>query len=70
MNLARNPNDKHSLKVRRKLANLNPDYLETLACSPSRQFWRRELTACKIAPSGVAWTVCSFWLNELAVGVA
>jgi predicted transposase YbfD/YdcC len=30
MNLVRNPNDKHSLKVRRKLANLNPDYLETL----------------------------------------
>jgi len=22
--------DKHSLKVRRKLANLNPDYLESL----------------------------------------
>ncbi len=30
MNLVRDPNDKHSLKVRRKLANLNPDYLETL----------------------------------------
>ena len=30
MNLIRNPKDKHSLKVRRKLANLNPDYLETL----------------------------------------
>ena len=30
MNLVRNPKDKHSLKVRRKLANLNPDYLETL----------------------------------------
>jgi predicted transposase YbfD/YdcC len=30
MNLVRNPNDKHSLKVRRKLANLNADYLETL----------------------------------------
>ncbi|MDP1732647.1 MAG: hypothetical protein Q8L54_16025 [Devosia sp.] len=28
-NLARNPRDRHSLKVRRKLANLNPDYLET-----------------------------------------
>jgi hypothetical protein len=26
----RNPKDKHSLKVRRKKANLNPDYLETL----------------------------------------
>jgi len=30
MNLVRNPKDQHSLKVRRKLANLNPDYLETL----------------------------------------
>jgi predicted transposase YbfD/YdcC len=30
MNLVRNPKDKHSLKVRRKLANLNPNYLETL----------------------------------------
>lgn len=30
MNLVRNPNDKHSLKVRRKRANLDPDYLETL----------------------------------------
>ena len=30
MNLVRNPKDKHSLKVRRKLANLNPDYLENL----------------------------------------
>jgi predicted transposase YbfD/YdcC len=30
MNLVRNPKDRHSLKVRRKLANLNPDYLETL----------------------------------------
>ncbi len=28
--LVRNPNDKHSLKVRRKRANLDPDYLETL----------------------------------------
>jgi hypothetical protein len=28
--LVRNPKDKHSLKVRRKKANLNPDYLETL----------------------------------------
>jgi predicted transposase YbfD/YdcC len=30
INLVRNPNDNHSLKVRRKLANLNPDYLEKL----------------------------------------
>jgi len=30
MNLVRNPKDKHSLKNRRKLANLNPDYLENL----------------------------------------
>jgi predicted transposase YbfD/YdcC len=30
MNLVRNPKDKHSLKVRRKLANLNPDYLENI----------------------------------------
>jgi predicted transposase YbfD/YdcC len=30
MNLIRNPKDKHSLKNRRKLANLNQDYLETL----------------------------------------
>jgi len=30
MNLVRNPNDNHSLKVRRKRANLDPDYLETL----------------------------------------
>ena len=30
MNMARSQNDKHSLKVRRKLANLNPDYLEKL----------------------------------------
>jgi predicted transposase YbfD/YdcC len=30
MNLVRNPKDKHSLKVRRKLANLDPGYLETL----------------------------------------
>ena len=27
MNLVRNPKDKHSLKVRRKLANLDPHYL-------------------------------------------
>ena len=30
MNLVRAPHDRHSLKVRRKLANLNPDYLEAL----------------------------------------
>lgn len=30
INLVRAPSDKHSLKVRRKLANLNPDYLEKL----------------------------------------
>lgn len=30
MNLVRNPSDKHSLKVRRKRANLDPDYLQTL----------------------------------------
>ncbi len=30
MNLVRKPKDKHSLKIRRKLANLNPDYLENL----------------------------------------
>lgn len=30
MNLVRNPKDRHSLKVRRKLANLNPHYLESL----------------------------------------
>jgi predicted transposase YbfD/YdcC len=30
MNLIRNPRDKHSLKTRRKLANLSPDYLESL----------------------------------------
>lgn len=30
LNLVRHPKDKHSLKVRRKLANLNPDYLEAL----------------------------------------
>lgn len=30
INLVRKPKDKHSLKVRRKLANLNPDYLECL----------------------------------------
>jgi predicted transposase YbfD/YdcC len=36
LNLVRNPKDKHSLKVRRKLANLNPNYLETLIRQPSR----------------------------------
>ncbi|MHB1104521.1 MAG: ISAs1 family transposase [Devosia sp.] len=30
MSLVKNPKDKHSRKVRRKLANLNPDYLKTL----------------------------------------
>ena len=30
MNLIRHPKDKHSLKNRRKLACLNPDYLENL----------------------------------------
>ncbi|MEP6568095.1 MAG: ISAs1 family transposase [Mesorhizobium sp.] len=30
INLVRNPKDNHSLKVRRKLANLNADYLEKL----------------------------------------
>lgn len=36
INLVRNPKDKHSLKVRRKLANLNPNYLHTLLiASPS-----------------------------------
>ncbi|MCW2246604.1 hypothetical protein M2352_002195 [Azospirillum fermentarium] len=30
MNLVRQPIDKHSLKVRRKRANLDPDYLEKL----------------------------------------
>jgi predicted transposase YbfD/YdcC len=30
MNIVRNPKDRHSLKVRRKLANLDPDYLENL----------------------------------------
>lgn len=30
MNMVRSPSDKHSLKVRRKRANLDPDYLETL----------------------------------------
>ena len=35
MNLVRNPTDKHSLKVRRKLANLNPNYLQDLIRQPS-----------------------------------
>jgi hypothetical protein len=30
MNLVRNPKDRHNLKNRRKLANLNQDYLATL----------------------------------------
>ena len=30
INLVRAPKDRHSLKVRRKLANLNPDYLQAL----------------------------------------
>lgn len=30
VNLIRDPKDRHSLKTRRKLANLNPDYLEFL----------------------------------------
>ena len=30
MNLVRNPNENHSIKVRRKKANLNPDYLQAL----------------------------------------
>ena len=30
MNLVRAPKDKHSFKVRRKLANLNPEHLENL----------------------------------------
>lgn len=34
MNLLRTPSDKHSLKVRRKLANLNPDYLAKLIAKP------------------------------------
>lgn len=35
MNLVRNPKDKHSLKVRRKLANLSPDYLHSLIKPPA-----------------------------------
>jgi len=35
LNLVRNPKDRHSLKVRRKLANLNPDYLEALIRNPA-----------------------------------
>ena len=35
MNLVRTPKDKHSLKNRRKLANLNPEYLEALIRQPS-----------------------------------
>lgn len=36
MNLVRNPKDKHSLKVRRKKANLNPDYLENIIRQTTR----------------------------------
>lgn len=36
INLVRNPKDKHSLKVRRKLANLNFDYLEASSDKPPR----------------------------------
>lgn len=36
MNLVRNPKDKHSLKVRRKLANLNPNYLENSSAKSPR----------------------------------
>ena len=35
MNLIRNPKDKHSLKNRRKLANLNTAYLEKLIRNPA-----------------------------------
>ena len=35
MNLVRNPKDCHSRKNRKKLANLNPDYLETLLRHPA-----------------------------------
>lgn len=34
MNLLRAQGDKHSLKVRRKLANLNPDSLEKIRRGP------------------------------------
>lgn len=37
MNLVRAPGDRHSLKVRRKLANLNPDYLEALIRQTAQQ---------------------------------
>jgi predicted transposase YbfD/YdcC len=36
INLVRSSNDKHSLKVRRKLANLDPDYLASLIRQTSR----------------------------------
>src|SRR3546814_15664384 len=39
LNLVRNPKDGHSLKVRRKLANLNPDYLETLIRQSAPLTW-------------------------------
>ena len=35
INLLRHPKDRHSLKNRRKLANLNPDYLEKLIRNPT-----------------------------------
>jgi hypothetical protein len=35
LNLVRNPKDRHSLKVRRKLANLNTDYLESIIRNPA-----------------------------------
>ncbi|MDJ0447118.1 hypothetical protein [Methylocystis sp. JR02] len=36
MNIVRNPKDRHSLKARRKLANLNQDYLQALIRHASR----------------------------------
>ena len=35
MNLIRHPNDRHSLKNRRKLACLNSDYLEAILRAPA-----------------------------------
>ena len=35
MNLIRHPNDRHSLKNRRKLAYLNSDYLEAILRAPA-----------------------------------
>lgn len=37
INLVRNPKDKHSLKVRRKKANLNDEYLESLITQAENQ---------------------------------